>query len=98
MCSALPCLPLVQGYFLRGTGRWPAVERWFEALEKRPTYLGQKSDFYTHSHDLPPQLGGEARLRMWGQRTGGRSDVYAHSHDLPPQLGGGSGLADVGRG
>lgn len=33
---------------IRGSGRYPAIDRWFEALETRPTYLGQKSDFYTH--------------------------------------------------
>jgi glutathione S-transferase len=27
-------------------------------MELRPTYLGTKSDYFTHSHDLPPQLGG----------------------------------------
>lgn len=39
-------------------GRWPNVERWFEAMEARPAYAGFKSDHYTHVHDLPPQLGG----------------------------------------
>ncbi len=34
--------------------------RWFEAMEQKPSYLGTKSDFYTHVHDLPPQLGGES--------------------------------------
>ena len=29
-------------------------------MEKLPTYLGLKSDFYTHVHDLPPQIGGES--------------------------------------
>lgn len=47
-----------KGSYIRGQGRWPAVERWFDALEKRETYLGTKSDYYTHCHDLPPQLGG----------------------------------------
>lgn len=28
-------------------------------MEERPTYLGTKSDYYTHVHDLPPQLGGD---------------------------------------
>ena len=37
---------------------FPAVEAWFEALERRPTYLATRSDYYTHCHDLPPQLGG----------------------------------------
>lgn len=32
-----------KGCAVRGGGRWPAVERWFEALERRPTYLGTKS-------------------------------------------------------
>ncbi|MEB3234962.1 MAG: glutathione S-transferase, partial [Cyanobacteriota bacterium] len=27
-------------------------------LEQRPTYLGTQSDFHTHAHDLPPQMGG----------------------------------------
>ena len=44
--------------------RWPAIERWFEALEKRSSYLGTRSDHYTHVHDLPPQLGGELLTRV----------------------------------
>jgi len=36
----------------------PAIDRWFGALEQRPTYLGTQSDFHTHAHDLPPQMGG----------------------------------------
>jgi glutathione S-transferase len=51
-----------KGLIVRGSGRWPAIERWFDALEQRSTYLGTKSDFYTHCHDLPPQLGGACCL------------------------------------
>ncbi|KAL4421036.1 hypothetical protein ABPG77_007511 [Micractinium sp. CCAP 211/92] len=47
-----------KGFAVRGQGRWPNVERWFEAMEARPAYAGFKSDHYTHVHDLPPQLGG----------------------------------------
>jgi len=36
----------------------PAIHRWLAALEKRSTYLGTQSDFHTHAHDLPPQMGG----------------------------------------
>ena len=43
---------------VRGDGRWPNVEKWFDAMESRPSYAGFKSDYYTHAHDLPPQLGG----------------------------------------
>jgi glutathione S-transferase len=41
-----------------GKGGWPGLDRWFAAMDSRPSYLGMKSDFYTHCHDLPPQLGG----------------------------------------
>ena len=47
-----PCCPSA------AQGRWPNLERWFEAMEARPAYAGFKSDHYTHVHDLPPQLGG----------------------------------------
>lgn len=36
----------------------PGLDRWFRALERRPTYLGTQGDFHTHAHDLPPQMGG----------------------------------------
>ena len=52
-----------KGFRLRGPeagrgGKYPHLERWFEAMEATPWYFGTKSDFYTHAHDLPPQLGG----------------------------------------
>jgi glutathione S-transferase len=31
---------------------------WFSAMESRSTYRGTQSDFHTHAHDLPPQMGG----------------------------------------
>eukprot|EP00903_Cladosiphon_okamuranus_P019526 g17957.t1 len=46
-----------KGLQLRGNPRWPAINRWFEALEVRPTYMATKSDFYTHVQDIPPQYG-----------------------------------------
>lgn len=27
-------------------------------METRSTYLGTQSDYHTHAHDLPPQMGG----------------------------------------
>eukprot|EP00418_Pyrodinium_bahamense_P001636 CAMPEP_0179013744 /NCGR_PEP_ID=MMETSP0796-20121207/1889_1 /TAXON_ID=73915 /ORGANISM="Pyrodinium bahamense, Strain pbaha01" /LENGTH=526 /DNA_ID=CAMNT_0020709267 /DNA_START=1 /DNA_END=1578 /DNA_ORIENTATION=+ len=42
-------------------GRWPHIQRWFEAMESRPSYRSLAGDFYTHAHDLPPQLGACAR-------------------------------------
>ena len=46
-----------KGEVVRGQGRWPNLEAWFDAMETRPAYVAFKSDFYTHCHDLPPQLG-----------------------------------------
>ncbi|MEL6181910.1 MAG: glutathione S-transferase family protein [Myxococcota bacterium] len=45
-----------KGYALRDTNT--AMGRWFDAMEARMTYRGTQSDFHTHVHDLPPQMGG----------------------------------------
>lgn len=45
-----------KGYSLREEN--PYLSRWFDAMETRSTYRGTQSDFHTHVHDLPPQMGG----------------------------------------
>ncbi|MCU0523194.1 MAG: glutathione S-transferase family protein [Elainella sp. Prado103] len=45
-----------KGYSLREEN--PRFSAWFDAMESRPTYRGTQSDFHTHVHDLPPQMGG----------------------------------------
>ncbi len=45
-----------KGYSLRSENH--ALSRWFDAMESRETYRGTQSDFHTHAHDLPPQMGG----------------------------------------
>ena len=45
-----------KGYSLREAN--PRLSAWFDAMESRPTYRGTQSDFHTHVHDLPPQMGG----------------------------------------
>ena len=45
-----------KGYSLRDEN--PNFSRWFDAMESRATYRGTQSDFHTHCHDLPPQMGG----------------------------------------
>lgn len=45
-----------KGYSLREEN--PRFADWFAAMESRPTYRGTQSDFHTHAHDLPPQMGG----------------------------------------
>lgn len=45
-----------KGYSLREEN--PRFADWFNAMESRETYRGTQSDFHTHVHDLPPQMGG----------------------------------------
>lgn len=45
-----------KGYSLREQN--PRLSAWFDAMETRSTYRGTQSDFHTHAHDLPPQMGG----------------------------------------
>ncbi|MEO1395930.1 MAG: glutathione S-transferase family protein [Cyanobacteria bacterium J06634_5] len=45
-----------KGYSLRE--ETTQMSAWFDAMESRPTYRGSQSDFHTHVHDLPPQMGG----------------------------------------
>ncbi len=45
-----------KGYSLREDN--PRLAAWFDGMESRPTYRGTQSDFHTHVHDLPPQMGG----------------------------------------
>lgn len=45
-----------KGYSLRDEN--PGFRDWFAAMESRSTYCGTQSDFHTHAHDLPPQMGG----------------------------------------
>ncbi|MDJ0648805.1 MAG: glutathione S-transferase family protein [Xenococcaceae cyanobacterium MO_188.B19] len=45
-----------KGYSLREEN--PHLSDWFDAMESRSTYRGTQSDFHTHAHDLPPQMGG----------------------------------------
>ena len=37
---------------------YPALNKWFKAMESLDSYRLTKSDYYTHCWDLPPQLGG----------------------------------------
>ncbi len=45
-----------KGYSMREEN--PRMSDWFDAMESRATYRGTQSDFHTHVHDLPPQMGG----------------------------------------
>jgi glutathione S-transferase len=45
-----------KGYNLRA--EHTVLHQWFSALEGLEAYRGLISDFHTHAHDLPPQMGG----------------------------------------
>tara|TARA_B100000212_G_scaffold153383_1_gene115461 strand:- start:81 stop:1322 length:1242 start_codon:yes stop_codon:yes gene_type:complete len=45
-----------KGYKLRI--EFPLIHKWLTLLESESTYTGSQGDFHTHSHDLPPQMGG----------------------------------------
>lgn len=64
---AAASLAYYKGYYMRGQGKWPAIDSWFDAMESRSTYLGTRSDYYTHCHDLPPQLGGREQSKQTKQ-------------------------------
>jgi glutathione S-transferase len=69
-------LAYYKGYRLRQ--QHPLIDRWFQALEQRSTYLGTQGDFHTHAHDLPPQMGGCQASGSPGQRA------LAHRIDAGP--------------
>ena len=50
-------LPYFKGLPLRANPAYPRLDAWFAAMEARPSYRHIQSDFYTHVHDLPPQVG-----------------------------------------
>jgi len=50
-------VPYWKGHAIRGNGKYPNMDRWFEAFEQRQAYVASKSDWYTHVKDIPPQYG-----------------------------------------
>ena len=49
-------LAYYKGFNLRST--YPYINKWLTLLESTSAYRGTQGDFHTHSHDLPPQMGG----------------------------------------
>ena len=73
-----------KGYSMREES--PGLAAWFDAMETRPTYRGTQSDFHTHVHDLPPQMGG-----CWEN-----GEPQARANQLKVDQGPWFGLPDVG--
>lgn len=72
-----------KGYSLREAN--PYLAEWFAAMESRSTYRGTQSDFHTHVHDLPPQMGG-----CWAN-----DDPQTQMNQLRVDQGPWDGLPDV---
>ncbi len=49
-------LAYYKGFNLRSN--YPHVDNWLTLFEGTSVYRGTQGDFHTHSHDLPPQMGG----------------------------------------
>jgi len=49
-------LTYYKGFNLRANYRY--IDKWLTLFEGTSIYRGTQSDFHTHSHDLPPQMGG----------------------------------------
>jgi len=49
-------LTYYKGFNLRSNYRY--IDNWLTLFEGTSTYRGTQGDFHTHSHDLPPQMGG----------------------------------------
>jgi len=94
MERAAASMPYFRALPIRTGGRWPALERWFEAMESRPAYAALRGDFYTHCLDLPPQL---SPFGLWQSSDAWRLSAAIDgsdgvSWDLP--LGSGSDLLE----
>ena len=49
-------LSYYKGFNLRSNYQY--IDKWLTLFEGTSTYRGTQGDFHTHSHDLPPQMGG----------------------------------------
>jgi len=79
---AVASLAYFKGYNIRDPAAFPAINAWFDAMESRASYRAAKSDYYTHAHDLPPQLGG-CNAESGGKAA--RDDIDGHAWKLPLQ-------------
>ncbi|KAJ7547668.1 hypothetical protein O6H91_08G097600 [Diphasiastrum complanatum] len=81
-------LPYFHGLEIRSSGRWPAIDTWFEALLSRPVYNAIKSDDFTNVHatkrSFPlPELPGGATFRAKIDGTDGSWHLPLKPIELP---------------
>ncbi|KAI5084484.1 hypothetical protein GOP47_0000653 [Adiantum capillus-veneris] len=75
-------VPYWLGQRVRGTGKWPALDAWFDAMDSRPAYQAMKSDDFTITHTLEPQIG-KCRLLPEGAAYRAKINGKDGSWDLP---------------
>jgi glutathione S-transferase len=73
-----------KGYALRDPEKRPRISAWFDAMETRETYCGTQSDFHTHCHDLPPQMGGCYEAAAIAAQPGCRARIDSGPWDEGP--------------
>lgn len=75
-------VPYWLGPEVRGAGRWPALNAWFDAMDSRPSYQAMKSDDFTITHTLEPQIG-KCRVLPAGAAYRAKITGKDGSWDLP---------------
>uniref|UniRef100_A0A6U2EXV2 GST N-terminal domain-containing protein n=1 Tax=Hemiselmis andersenii TaxID=464988 RepID=A0A6U2EXV2_HEMAN len=72
-------VPYFKGLLIRNNPRWPHVTMWFEAMEQREAFSGIESDYYTHVHNLAPQIGtcwSHKEAKAYADEIDGRGDAW----------------------
>ena len=91
-----------KGFFVRGAGRWPAIDAWFAAMEVSPhmpshdlaeTCVNSRLGLVTaasYKRGIPSPSNQINTLPPQTRETycGLKSDIFTHVKDLPPQIGG----------
>ena len=72
-------LAYYKGFNLRE--KFPNINKWFNSLEALEVYRATQGDFHTHSHDLPPQMGG-----CWSNKSSTQKK-YSQQIDIGTGLG-----------
>lgn len=78
--------PYWQGFPVRGgsgSARWPALGKWFDAMDARPAYAAIKSDDFTITHTLEPQVGPIASRPQGAAHRARITGRDGRSWDLP---------------
>ena len=79
-------VPYYKGLPVRGNRKWPHLQQWYTAMDTREAYRGIQSDYYTHCHGLPPQIGScesHAEAKPFQEAIDG-SDGLHWNLPLPP--------------